>query len=174
MKRLIISNEIRRLVEEGWTLTSQTNVTAGMSRDGLVIFLELQNDETVRISGNGKEAAEEELSDGTVVIGSTVGALITPDPENTVLRWTKNIFQWGKSILKSILRGYFRAWVRTGWAGWITVIVVLLALGGGQVLGGGRVIIVVLIAIVLGALLSRTYFASRIKQIKKSYFSRLF
>jgi len=49
-----LNDEIRRLVEEGWILTSQSDNTAGMSRDGLAIFLELQTDGPVRISGTGK------------------------------------------------------------------------------------------------------------------------
>ena len=52
-----LNDEIRRLVDLGWTLTSQTESTAGMSRDGLVIFLKLQNDGPVKISGTGKDLA---------------------------------------------------------------------------------------------------------------------
>ena len=59
-----LNDEIRRLVNEGWALTSQADATAGMSRDELVIFLELQTDGTVRISGTGKDLA----IDGTPLI----------------------------------------------------------------------------------------------------------
>ena len=55
-----LNDEIRRLVEEGWALASQTDATAGMSRDELVIFLELQNDGSVRISGTDKDLAIDE------------------------------------------------------------------------------------------------------------------
>ena len=55
-----LNDERRRLVEEGWALASQTDATAGMSRDELVIFLELQNDGSMRISGTGKGLAIDE------------------------------------------------------------------------------------------------------------------
>ena len=111
-----LNDEIRRLVESGWTLTAQTDATAGMSRDGLVIFLELQTDGTVKVSGTGKDSVNEETDffGKTATVSETVRREedpLTPEQE----KYRPQTQTQTNHNQKVNLNEYVRTLVAEGW-----------------------------------------------------------
>ena len=111
-----LNDEIRRLVESGWTLTAQTDATAGMSRDGLGIFHELQTDGTVKVSGTGKDSVNEEpdFFGKTATVSETVRreeAPITPEQE----KYSPQTQTQTNHNQKVNLNEYVRTLVAEGW-----------------------------------------------------------